>query len=354
MLNDINKILNSGPPCYYNAVYSPDGSHILSSNSYGGSSSCCIQIWKCSNYVLQHTFYGYYYANYSPDGRYIVCANKEIVNIYCGKTYSLIDTLLCGTENNDGQLPEISAIKYSPDCKKIAVALLQSAIWVFDVKDRAYGVLIKCFASYLCDIVYSQDGNYIVTANLGDYIKIWDSNTGCLVKTINDGADYLSYNSVAYSPDGKYLIASNFHSSSIHVWDSASGSQIFNCEGHKNTINSACYSTCGKHILSSSRDGEVKIWDATTGNEIDSFECPVDNVVNAKYCPKGEHIVVSAFEKIFIYDNTTISLIETIHPLSYARLIGTQLNNLNCDDLTEQDIHILRQNGAIFNGFVKC
>jgi WD40 repeat protein len=65
--------------------------------------------------------------------------------------------------------------------------------------------------------------------------------------------------SVRYSPNGK-LIVSSSEDASIKIWNSYTGDIIKTLTGHSTGIYSSCFTSDSSKIISGSQDQTIKIW----------------------------------------------------------------------------------------------
>jgi WD40 repeat protein len=71
--------------------------------------------------------------------------------------------------------------------------------------------------------------------------------------------------SLAYSSDGKFLAAGGRH---LHLWDTASGQDRREPQGHCDAIASVQYSPDGRFLITRDARRDVRIWEATTGRPV--------------------------------------------------------------------------------------
>lgn len=65
-------------------------------------------------------------------------------------------------------------------------------------------------------LAISEEGTFFVSGAKDKKIKIWDSETGGLLKTLEGHTNFV--NSVSISPDGNF-IASASNDKTIKIWD---------------------------------------------------------------------------------------------------------------------------------------
>ncbi len=65
--------------------------------------------------------------------------------------------------------------------------------------------------------------------------------------------------SVAFSPDGKYL-GSGSNDSTVKLWSVESQKEVTTLLGHSRTVSSVAFSLDGKYLASGSYDNTAKLW----------------------------------------------------------------------------------------------
>jgi len=111
-------------------------------------------------------------------------------------------------------------------------------------------------------VVFSPDGNLLASASYDNTVRLWGSETGICVATLNGHSS--DVNSVAFSPDGK-LLASASSDYTVRLWDSTTGICHTTLEGHSDWVRQVAFSPDGKLLASASDDNTVRLWDSTMG-----------------------------------------------------------------------------------------
>ena len=125
--------------------------------------------------------------------------------------------------------------------------------------------MLKGHTDQICSIAFSPDGTRVVSTSNDKTIRIWDLETGKMLKMLEGHNDEV--NTAAFSPDGK-LIVSASKDSTVRIWDAATGMQLNNLKGHNAPLLSATFSPDGKSIISVSDMDSYIIWDTRTGRQI--------------------------------------------------------------------------------------
>jgi WD40 repeat protein len=117
----------------------------------------------------------------------------------------------------------------------------------------------------LYSVAYSPNGKYIVSGD-GYALHLWDANSGKPIGKPLIGHESI-VTSLAFSPDSK-LIASGSKDKTLRLWDIDSNKTIFVLRGHTSGISSVAFGMDGKRMVSGSWDNSIRLWSTTDGNPI--------------------------------------------------------------------------------------
>ena len=73
-----------------------------------------------------------------------------------------------------------------------------------------------------------------------------------------------SINSVCFSPDGK-LLASGGWDKTVRVWELGTWRELLRLDGHLGGVNAVCFSSDGKKLASGGEDTTVLVWQMPSG-----------------------------------------------------------------------------------------
>ena len=235
-----------------------------------------------------HTEYVFAVA-FSPDSRRIVSASQDnSVRLWEANTQRPIRTLM-------GHTAAVFSAVFSPDGREIASAGNDKAIKLWSADTGALLATLAGHSGAVVSLAYSPKRRWLVSAGAADMtVRIWDFESHQLVRTINMGSEARS---VAFSPDGRW-IASGAGNGHVKVFDSSTGALIRTLEGHSGWVGSVAFQPDGRRLASGSSDSAVKLWDAQSGQLLRTLRGHTRAVKSVAFSPDSRHLASAS------YDNT--------------------------------------------------
>jgi hypothetical protein len=145
-------------------------------------------------------------------------------------------------------------------------------------------------------VCYSPDGNIIATG--GDDLRIWDADTGQLLKTLEGGATCLTWTS-----DGKTLIAGG---TEIRKFNTATWSQIAVIDLDENFAGTILLSPNERILASTSLNKTAQLWNLGTNQPIGTPLYHEEDVINATFSADGKYIATSYTDGHYTWDVSAI------------------------------------------------
>ncbi len=260
---------HTGP--VYAAAFSPDGEYVVS-----GGYDNRVLLWRPSdvqpfNYSVAvsggtnpppkyRALEGHTAAiravEFSPNGKMILSAGHDnTVKLWDFATGHLIKSLR-------GHASWVRSAVFSPDGHWVlsgshdAEAKLWSIAGYEEVRVFQERVLTG-HADAVLSAAFSEDGQRIVTASRDRTAKTWDFETGKLLKTFEEGHDYLTSTAVFF-PNGRQLLTAAADNTA-RVWDLTTGTQTLRLD-RTGRASVAAISHDGRLIATGSDDNTAKIW----------------------------------------------------------------------------------------------
>lgn len=310
--SDMSREIKQKAPAVGRVDISPDGRYVLSS-SFDSFILWDIQQGEKIQTFTHEGIMGYTIAvAFSPHGKYFASGGKG-TKLWDLATRQEIMTL----DENDGSV----SIAFSPDGKYLLCGNDSFDIGLFSepkpptmkIFDVATGRKIRDFKlqkGVACSVAYSPDGKYVLSGNSRGKMDLWNTSFEKSMKTVvGSGGSFLlpaRVNAVSFSLDGEYALSGG-SDNSIRLWNAKNLTQIRKFVGHTEFggIGSVAFSPDGKYVLSAGWSGKIKIWDLASGSEWKVFS---GNIVttqagtSAKFFPNGKYVISAGDASTRIWD----------------------------------------------------
>jgi WD40 repeat protein len=145
-------------------------------------------------------------------------------------------------------------------------------------------------------------GRPIVTGVTTTSLSLWDPATGHLRHKLDGHKAAIA--AFVYSPDGK-AIATASHDKTVRVWDTAGGSLTHTLDKHAGPVLSVAWSPDGKEIATGGQDKKIIVWDAKSGEMAHTLTESAAEVTCLAFSPGGSTLAAGGQDgKVFTYSRT--------------------------------------------------
>jgi hypothetical protein len=193
-------------------------------------------------------------------------------------------------------------------------------------------------------IVYSNDGEKILSASNDRTIKEWNVVSGRCIRIFYGHSGIVT--SVCYSGDDKKIHSASVDRT-IKEWNVESGQCVGTFKGHTDMVTDAVYSGDGKKILSASGDNTIKEWDVESGQCVKTTKGASADLVIEENPGCVGYRLKRIGDKIQIISHETGELLQTIINIPGLIIYGCSFENLHLDsDLSDESKYLLRMYGA--------
>jgi U3 small nucleolar RNA-associated protein 12 len=209
-----------------------------------------------------------------PDGRSMVSGSADKSAKFWN--FQIVQEEVLGTTRTTPKLKlaqsrtlkvsdDILSLRFSPDAKLLAVALLDNTVKVFFTDSLKLYLNLYGHKLPVLNMDISYDSKLIVTCSADKNVRIWGLDFGDCHKALFAHQD--SILQVAFVPHNRDGNGHHFFSASkdraIKYWDGDKFEQIQRLDGHHGEIWSLAMSQNGNFIISASHDKSIRVWEET-------------------------------------------------------------------------------------------
>jgi WD40 repeat protein len=166
--------------------------------------------------------------------------------------------------------------------------------------------------AYISDVKYSPNGQIVASSGTDNKIKLWDAQTGELIRTLSGHTNDVSC--IAFSSDSQ-IIASGTggfdasEESNIKLWQVSDGSLIRTLEGHGEWVYDVDFLPGGQYLVSSGREDtsplelKIKFWRVSSGDLYLYYD---ELALDIEYSSSGEYFVYGRSDGYVVVANSPV------------------------------------------------
>jgi WD40 repeat protein/serine/threonine protein kinase len=232
-------------------------------------------------------------ALYSPDGTTIISANRrgEIIR-WDAQTHEMLGAAL------EAHTDAVNDLSMSTSL--IASASADGTVQIRNIADGQHITTFDKHESVVWSVALNLTGSIAASGDENGTVYLWQPETGEIVHTLENAHDGIVYD-VVFSPDGT-LLATGGEDTIVRLWNTETGEPVGEpLEAHTNWVMTLAFAPSGRILASSGAssggDTEVILWSIQNQNIAARFNTAHSNDVRSMaFSPTGETLVTSSLD----------------------------------------------------------
>jgi len=148
-------------------------------------------------------------------------------------------------------------------------------------------------------VAYSPDGRYLASAGVDNTIRLWEPETGRLVRMLVGHNSSIGLNLLAWSPDGRYLASGSHGEQTIRLWDVETG-RLLRTTAATATTSMLTWSPDGRTLAWNSGvfPQPLRLYDAVAGQALRMVDNLNGGITVLSWSPDGKVLALGGTDKM--------------------------------------------------------
>lgn len=195
-------------------------------------------------------------AVFSRDATLLALAAAQHPRIYSVATGDLVSTLPIPAD-------DVYSLDFSPDATTLLTGDRRGNVFLSEVGSGREKTRLNSGNMYY-RAVFSADGQLIASADQDGKVRIWDTTSSTIKKTLTGHVGVVKL--ISFSPDGK-LLATADDDDTVRIWNPVTGQELAP-PVHFEPVGRFVFTPDSKQLITVSLDGAVVLWDVSNMQEV--------------------------------------------------------------------------------------
>lgn len=194
-----------------------------------------------------------------------------------------------------GHFDSMNSLVYSPDGQRIITTADDGKIKVWDIES---GFCIVTFTEHTSGVTaceFAKKGNVLFTSSLDGSIRAWDLIRYRNFRTFT-APTRLSFSCMAVDPSGEVVAAGSIDSFDIHIWSVQTGQLLDQLSGHEGPVSALAFAPDGGLLVSGSWDRTARIWSIFNRTQTSEPLQLQADVLNIAFRPDSLQVAISTLD----------------------------------------------------------
>lgn len=194
-----------------------------------------------------------------------------------------------------GHFDSMNALVYSPDGQRIITTADDGKIKVWDTQSGFCTVTFTEHSSGVTACEFAKRGNVLFTSSLDGSVRAWDLIRFRNFRTFT-APTRVSFSSIAVDPSGEVVCAGSIDSFEIHIWSVQTGQLLDQLSGHEGPVSSLAFAPSGDILVSGSWDYTVRLWSIFGRTQTSEPLQLQADVLHVAFRPDSKQVAVSTLD----------------------------------------------------------